>query len=124
VQNVLHYSAIKTGLTFFATAGTLVAVAAVAQGSHALGRAGAGCRLLTLTAGMIVYAADPRSRQVRSELLPATCLVGIGPARVHRGLDRGARGRAAAPRGRRVGAPHPSQQIGGAVGTAWSRASA
>src|ERR1700740_3816034 len=31
VQNVLHYSALKTGITFLATAGTTVVVAALSQ---------------------------------------------------------------------------------------------
>jgi EmrB/QacA subfamily drug resistance transporter len=121
VQNVLHYSAIKTGLTFFATAGTLVAVAAVAQAlSTRYGpRPVLAAGFVTLTAGMIVYAQIPVHGKFVANLLPGYLLVGVGLALGFIAVSIAAL--AGVPpqlAGVASGLLTTSQQIGGAVGTA------
>jgi EmrB/QacA subfamily drug resistance transporter len=121
VQNVLHYSAIKTGLTFFVTAGTLVAVAAVAQAlSTRYGpRPVLAAGFVTLTAGMIVYAQIPVDGKFVSNLLPGYLLVGVGLALGFIAVSIAALA-GVPPRlaGVASGLLNTSQQIGGAVGTA------
>src|SRR5581483_7321184 len=82
VQNVLHYSALKTGLTFLATAGTTVIVAGIAQAmTTRFGpRPVLVLGLVLLTAGMVVYAQIPVHGTFTSDLLPGYLLVGFGLA--------------------------------------------
>jgi EmrB/QacA subfamily drug resistance transporter len=121
VQNVLHYSALKTGLTFFATAGTLVAVAAIAQSlSTRYGpRPVLAAGFVTLTAGMILYAQIPVHGKFVPNLLPGYLLVGIGLALAFIPVSIAALA-GVPPRlaGIASGLLNTSQQIGGAVGTA------
>ena len=121
VQNVLHYSAIKTGLTFLATAGTLVAVAAGAQAlSTRYGpRPVLAAGFVSLTAGMIVYAQIPVDGKFVSNLLPGYLLVGVGLALAFIAVSIAALA-GVPPRlaGVASGLLNTSQQIGGAVGTA------
>src|SRR6478609_7879465 len=77
VQNVLGYSALKTGVTFVATAGTAVLAAGVAQalttrfGPKPIIVIG----LTLLTAGMIWYAQIPVHGSFASDLLPGYLMV-------------------------------------------------
>jgi EmrB/QacA subfamily drug resistance transporter len=121
VQNVLHYSALKTGFTFFATAGTLVVFAGLAQwlatrfGPRIVLTAG----FVMLAAGMIAYAQIPVDGKFASNLLTGYLLVGVGLAfgfiavsiAALEGVPKHLAGVAS-------GLLTTSQQIGGAVGTA------
>jgi EmrB/QacA subfamily drug resistance transporter len=121
VQNVLHYSALKTGLTFFATAGTLVAVAAIAQAlSTRYGpRPVLAAGFVTLTAGTIIYAQIPVHGKFLSNLLPGYLLVGVGLALAFIAVSiAGLAGVPPRLAGVASGLLITSQQIGGAVGTA------
>jgi EmrB/QacA subfamily drug resistance transporter len=82
VQNVLGFSALRTGVTFVATAGTAVISAGVAQalttkfGAKPVMTAG----LLLLTAAMVWYSQIPVDGSYASDLLPGYLLVGVGIA--------------------------------------------
>jgi len=82
VQQVLHYSALKTGLTFLATAGTVIPVAGLSQAlTTRFGpRPVMGVGLALITAGMIWYAQIPVHGKFASDLLPGYVLVGVGMA--------------------------------------------
>jgi EmrB/QacA subfamily drug resistance transporter len=121
VQNVLHYSALKTGFTFFATAGTLVVFAGLAQwlatriGPRLVLTAG----FVILAAGMIAYTQIPVDGKFVSNLLPGYLLVGVGLAFGFIAVSIAAL--AGVPKqlaGVASGLLTTSQQIGGAVGTA------
>src|SRR2546430_4837447 len=121
VQNVLGYSALKTGVTFVATAGTAVVAAGVAQalttrfGPKPIIAIG----LALLTAGMVWYSQIPVHGSFVSDLLPGYLMVGVGIAfafvPVSIAALAGVVERAA---GLASGLINTSQQIGGAVGTA------
>src|SRR5689334_10488148 len=82
VQDVLHYSPIRTGLTFLATAGTAVLAAGAAQalttklGAKPIIIVG----LALLTAAMVWYTQVPVHGKFASDLLPGYLLVGVGIA--------------------------------------------
>jgi len=82
VQNVLHYSALKTGVTFVATAGTSVLAAGVAQAlTTKIGpKPVMAVGLALLTGGMIWYAQIPVHCSYASDLLPGYLMVGVGIA--------------------------------------------
>jgi EmrB/QacA subfamily drug resistance transporter len=121
VQDVLGYSALRTGLTFLATAGTTVVLAAVAQALTT--RYGArpvlGTGMVILTGGMIFYAQIPADGQYVRNLLPGYLLVGVGLAlsfvAVSIAALQGVQDREA---GLASGLLNTSQQIGGALGVA------
>ena len=121
VQNVLHYSALKTGLTFLATAGTVVVVAGLAQAlTTRFGpRPVLTLGLVLLTGGMIVYAQIPVDGKFASDLLPGYLLVGVGLALAFIPVSIAALA-GVPPRlaGVASGLLNTSQQIGGAIGTA------
>jgi MFS-type transporter involved in bile tolerance (Atg22 family) len=79
VQQVLHYSALKTGVTFVATAGTAVLWAGLAQflatkiGPKPVMVVG----FVAMTAGMLWYAQIPTHASYASDLLPGYLLVGL-----------------------------------------------
>src|SRR5206468_8980280 len=79
VQQVLHYSALKTGLTFLATAGTVVPVAGVSQAL--VTRIGARpvmtLGLALISGGMLWYAQIPTHGSFVTHLLPGYLMVGI-----------------------------------------------
>jgi MFS family permease len=121
VQQVLGYSALKTGLTFLATAGTSVLWAGLAQALvtrigakpiMAIGFAG-------LIAGMLWYTQIPVHATYWSDLLPAYLLVGFAlpftfiPVSIAAlaGVSHDEAGLAS-------GLLNTAQQIGGAVGIA------
>jgi EmrB/QacA subfamily drug resistance transporter len=121
VQDVLGYSAIKTGVTFVATAGTAVIAAGIAQalttrfGPKPIIVIG----LALLTAAMVWYAQIPVHGSFTSDLLPGYLLVGVGIAFAYVPVSiaslAGVPEREA---GLASGLINTSQQIGGAIGTA------
>jgi EmrB/QacA subfamily drug resistance transporter len=123
VQNILHYSALKAGVTFVATAGTAVVAAGAAQalttriGAKPVITAG----LLLLTGGMIWYAHVPVHGKYVSDLLPGYLLVGVGIAFAFVPVSIAAlAGVADREAGLASGLINTSQQIGGAIGVAVS----
>jgi EmrB/QacA subfamily drug resistance transporter len=121
VQDVLGFSAIKTGLTFVATAGTAVVAAGVAQalttrfGPKPIIAIG----LVLLTAAMLWYAQIPVHGSFASDLLPGYLLVGVGIAFAYVPVSIASlAGVAEREAGLASGLINTSQQIGGAIGTA------
>src|SRR5205823_5513313 len=80
VQNVLHYSALKAGVTFVATAGTAVLAAGAAQALAT--RFGVkpvmAIGMLLMAGGMIWYAQIPVHGSFTTDLLPGYLMVGVG----------------------------------------------
>jgi len=121
VQDVLGYSAIKTGITFVATAGTAVVAAGIAQalttrfGPKPIIAIG----LVLLTAAMVWYAHIPVHGSFASDLLPGYVLVGVGIAFAYVPVSIASlAGVAEREAGLASGLINTSQQIGGAIGTA------
>jgi EmrB/QacA subfamily drug resistance transporter len=121
VQNVLQYSALKTGITFVATAGTAILWAGLAQAMTtkigvkpvlALG-------FIAMTAGSIWYTQVPTHGSFWVHLLPGYLFIGFAlpftfiPVSIAAlaGVDRDEAGLAS-------GLINTAQQIGGAVGVA------
>jgi EmrB/QacA subfamily drug resistance transporter len=121
VQQVLGYSALKTGLTFLATAGTTVPVAAISQAlTTRLGpRPVMAAGLLLLTGGMLYYAQIPVHGRFAADLLPGYLMVGFGLAfsfipmsiAALAGVEHHEAGLAS-------GLINTTQQVGGALGVA------
>ena len=121
VQNVLHYSALKTGVTFVATAGTSVLAAGVAQAlTTKIGpKPVMAVGLALLTGGMIWYAQIPVHGSYASDLLPGYLMVGVGIAFAFVPVSIAAlAGVVEREAGLASGLINTSQQIGGAVGVA------
>jgi Na+/melibiose symporter-like transporter len=121
VQDVLHYSPVKTGLTFLATAGTAVISAGIAQALTT--RFGAKpiiiIGLALLTGAMVWYSQIPVDGKFISDLLPGYLMVGVGIAFAFVPVSIAAlAGVAARAAGLASGLINTSQQIGGAIGTA------
>ena len=121
VQDVLGYSAIKTGITFVATAGTAVVAAGAAQalttrfGPKPIIAIG----LVLLTAAMLWYAQIPVHGSFASDLLPGYVLVGVGIAFAYVPVSIASlAGVVEREAGLASGLINTSQQIGGAIGTA------
>jgi MFS family permease len=121
VQNVLGFSALKTGFTFVATAGTAVLAAGVAQalttrfGPKPIIVIG----LVLLTAAMVWYSQIPVHGSYASDLLPGYLMVGVGIAFAYVPVSIAAlAGVAEREAGLASGLINTSQQIGGAIGTA------
>ena len=121
VQNVLHYSALKTGVTFLATAGTTVLVAALAQwlttriGPRIVMTIG----LALNTGGLIWYAQIPVHGTYAHDLLGGYLLFGFGLALAFIPVSIAALA-GVGPReaGLASGLLNTSQQVGGAIGVA------
>jgi EmrB/QacA subfamily drug resistance transporter len=121
VQNVLGYSALKTGLTFLATAGTTVIVAALSQwlttryGPRPVMAAG----LALNTGGLIWYSQIPVHGSYATDLLPGYLMVGFGLALAFIPVSIAALA-GVGPRdaGLASGLINTSQQVGGAIGVA------
>jgi EmrB/QacA subfamily drug resistance transporter len=121
VQQVLHYSALKAGLTFLATAGTVIPVAGLSQAL--VTKIGVRPVLVTglalLTGGMLWYAQIPVHGSFVPDLLPGYLMVGFGLAfsfipmsiAALAGVEHDEAGLAS-------GLINTSQQIGGALGVA------
>jgi MFS family permease len=121
VQQVLHYSALKTGLTFLATAGTVIPVAGLSQalvtrfGPRPVLTVG----LALITGGMLWYTQIPTHGSFWSALLPGYLLVGVGMAFAFIPMSIAAlAGVAPNEAGLASGLINTSQQIGGALGVA------
>ncbi len=121
VQGVLHFSALKAGLTFLATAGTAVLAAGVAQAL--VTRVGVkpilAVGLALLTTGMVWYTQIPVDGSYATDLLPGYLFVGVGIAFSFVPVTIAAlAGVAEREAGLASGLINTSQQIGGAVGVA------
>jgi EmrB/QacA subfamily drug resistance transporter len=119
VQNVLGYSALKTGITFLATAGTVVLVAGPVQALTT--RVGPRPVLVVgmalLTAGMIWYSQIPVDGKYASDLLPGYLFVGVGLAFAFIPVSIAAlAGVGHQEAGLASGLINTSQQLGGAIG--------
>jgi EmrB/QacA subfamily drug resistance transporter len=121
VQGVLHWSALRTGVTFLATAGTTVFVAALAQASVTrIGPKWVLAAGLALTGGSLLwYAQIPVHGSYSRDLLGGYLLMGFGLALsfipVSIAALAGVEQREA---GLASGLINTSQQIGGAIGVA------
>src|SRR6478672_5501064 len=121
VQQVLGYSALKTGLTFLATAGTVVLLAGVSQAlvTRIGPRPVMATGLALITCGMLWYTQIPVEGAFVTHLLPGYLLVGVGMAfsfipmsiAALAGVEPNEAGLAS-------GLINSSQQIGGALGVA------
>jgi EmrB/QacA subfamily drug resistance transporter len=121
VQQVLHYSALKTGLTFLATAGTVIPVAGLSQalvtkfGPRPVMAVG----LALITGGMVWYSQISVHSSFASDLLPGYLLVGVGMAFSFIPMSIAAlAGVAPDEAGLASGLINTSQQVGGALGVA------
>ena len=121
VQQVLHYSALKTGLTFLFTAGTVIPVAGASQalvtriGVRPVMTVG----LALITAGMVWYSQIGVHSHFASGLLPGYLLVGVGMAFAFIPMSIAAlAGVEYHEAGLASGLINTSQQIGGALGVA------
>jgi EmrB/QacA subfamily drug resistance transporter len=121
VQNVLHFSALKTGVTFLATAGTTVVVAALSQWlTTKIGpRIVMAVGLALNTGGLIWYAQIPVHGSYVHDLLGGYLLVGFGLALAFIPVSIAALA-GVGPRdaGLASGLLNTSQQVGGAIGVA------
>jgi Na+/melibiose symporter-like transporter len=121
VQDVLGFSALRTGLTFLATAGTTVVVAGVAQAATT--RVGPRPVLATgmalLFGGMVWYSRIPVHGAYVADLLGGYLLVGVGLALAFVSVSIAALA-GVTPReaGLASGLINTSQQVGGALGVA------
>ena len=119
VQQVQHYSALKTGLTFLATAGTVIPVAGISQALVTkLGpRPVLAVGLLLITGGMLWYSQIPVHASFASNLLPGYLMVGVGMAFAFIPMSIAAlAGVEPHEAGLASGLINTSQQIGGALG--------
>jgi EmrB/QacA subfamily drug resistance transporter len=121
VQDVLGYSALKTGVTFLATAGTAVLAAGVAQGL--VTRFGVkpilAIGLALMTAGMLWYTQIPVHANYWTNLLPGYLFVGVGIAFSFVPVTIAAlAGVSEREAGLASGLINTSQQIGGGIGVA------
>ncbi|MHB8468629.1 MAG: MFS transporter [Gaiellaceae bacterium] len=121
VQNVLGFSALKTGLTFLATAGTTVVVAALSQWlTTKLGpRPVMATGLALNTGGLVWYSQIPVHGSYASDLLPGYLMVGFGLALAFIPVSIAALA-GVGPRdaGLASGLINTAQQVGGAIGVA------
>jgi EmrB/QacA subfamily drug resistance transporter len=121
VQQVLGYSALKTGLTFLATAGTVVLVAGISQAlvTRVGPRPVMSVGLALITGGMLWYTQIPVKGSFATHLLPGYLLVGIGMAFAFIPMSIAAlAGVEPQEAGLASGLINASQQIGGALGVA------
>src|SRR5262249_49442008 len=121
VQNVLGYSALRTGLTFAATAGSAVAWAGLAQalvtriGVKPVMTAG----FIAMTIGMVLYTQIPVHGSFASDLLPAYLFVGFALPFTFIPVSIAAlAGVHSDEAGLASGLLNTTQQVGGAVGVA------
>ena len=121
VQQVLGYSALKTGLTFLATAGTVVLVAGISQAlvTRVGPRPVLAVGLALITGGMLWYTQIPVKGSFVTHLLPGYLLVGVGMAFAFIPTSIAAlAGVEPQEAGLASGLINASQQIGGALGVA------
>jgi EmrB/QacA subfamily drug resistance transporter len=121
MQQVLHYSALKTGVAYIALTRTIIAFSGVAQALVTrLGvRRVLTTGLVVSAAGLILYARLPVDGHYFWNLFPAFLLSGVGLALAFVPMSIGAlTGVTAADAGVASGLINTSQQIGGAIGVA------
>jgi EmrB/QacA subfamily drug resistance transporter len=121
VQQVLHYSALKTGLTFLATAGTVIPVAGLSQAlvTKIGPRPVMAVGLALITGGMVWYSQISVHSSFASDLLPGYLMVGVGMAFAFIPMSIAAlAGVRPDEAGLASGLINTSQQIGGALGVA------
>ena len=121
MQQVLHYSALKTGVAYIALTLAIVAFSAVSQALVTR----VGIRLVLpvgmamAAGGLVLYAQLPVHGSYFSNLFPAFLLSGIGMAFAFVPMSIGAlTGVRAADAGVASGLLNTNQQIGGAIGVA------
>ncbi len=121
VQNVLHYSALKTGITFLATAGTVVLVAGLAQWlSTRIGPKPVMVAGLALNTGALIwYAQIPVDGTYVHDLLGGYVMFGFGLSFAFIPVSIAALA-GVGPReaGLASGLLNTAQQVGGAIGVA------
>jgi EmrB/QacA subfamily drug resistance transporter len=121
MQEVLHYSALKTGVAYIGLTLTIIAFSAVAQGL--VTRLGVR-RVLPLglalsTVALVLFARLPVDGQYWSDLFPAFMISGLGLALAFVPMSIGAlTGVGPAEAGIASGLINTTQQIGGAIGVA------
>jgi len=118
---VLHWSALKTGVTFIATAGTAILWAGVAQAlvTRIGARAVMATGFVAMIAGLVWYAQIPVDASYWPDLLPGYLLVGFAlpftfiPVSIAAlaGVEQHEAGLAS-------GLINTAQQVGGAIGVA------
>ena len=121
VQQVLHYSALKAGLTFLATAGSAMLWAGLAQFlSTKIGpKLVMALGFVAMTGGMLWYAQIPAHASFVSDLLPGYLLVGFALPFTWIPVSIAAlAGVEAHEAGLASGLISTAQQIGGAIGVA------
>jgi len=121
VQQVLGYSALKTGLTFLVTAGAVIPVAGASQAlTTRIGpRPVLATGLALITGGMLFYTQIPVDGSFVSNLLVGYLLVGVGMAFAFIPMSIAAlAGVEAREAGLASGLINTSQQVGGALGVA------
>jgi EmrB/QacA subfamily drug resistance transporter len=121
VQQVLGYSAVKTGLTFLFTAGTVVIVAGLSQAlTTRIGpRPVLVIGMVLITAGMLWYTQIPVTGSFAANLLGGYLLVGFGLAFAFIPMSIAAlAGVQEHEAGLASGLINTSQQVGGALGVA------
>ena len=121
MQQVLHYSALKTGVAYIALTFTIISFSAVGQslatrvGIRPILTAG----LVLSAAALLLYARLPVHGHYLTDLLPAFLLSGIGLALAFVPMSIGAlTGVTEADAGVASGLINTTQQIGGAIGVA------
>jgi Na+/melibiose symporter-like transporter len=121
MQEVLHYSALKTGVAYIGLTLTIIAFSAVAQGAAT--RFGVR-RVLPLglgltTVALVLYARLPVDGSYWSDLFPAFIISGLGLALAFVPMSIGAlTGVTERDAGVASGLINTTQQIGGAIGVA------
>ncbi len=121
MQEVLHYSAIKTGVAYIALTLAVIVFATVSQGlALRLGvRRVLPVGLLLAAAGLILYAQVPEHGHYFWNLFPAFLLSGVGLGLAFVPMTIGAlTGVKQADAGVASGLINTSQQVGGAIGVA------
>jgi EmrB/QacA subfamily drug resistance transporter len=121
MQVVLHYSALKAGVAFLATAGTSVVAAGVAQALVTrLGvRRILAIGMLLIAVGQYLYTRFPVDGSYATDLLPGFVAYGVGIAFAFVPVSIAAlAGVSSDEAGLASGLINTNQQIGGAIGTA------
>jgi EmrB/QacA subfamily drug resistance transporter len=121
VQQVLHYSALKTGITFVATAGTAILWAGIAQAlTTKIGvKPVLAIGFVAMTAGNVYYTQIPVHGSFWSALLPGYLLVGFALPFTFIPISIAAlAGVSHDEAGLASGLINTAQQVGGAIGVA------
>lgn len=121
MQQVLHYDALKAGLTQLPLAGALVAIAGVVPAAiKAIGTSKTlAASLLLLAAGLIWLSFSPSDATFAANLLGPSILIGVGLGGAFiSGTELAVHGVADGEAGLASGLVNTSQQIGGAIGLA------